>query len=110
MGKQPKTALILKVIRLHPRSRYQARSLITRSQFTSKFRARLLVRPTRCPPRRNKVTDEAKESAIDQWRRERETTSNPTHWKKPRKNRDRPTVGETVNEIKRRQEQEKKQP
>ena len=56
------------------------------------------------------MTDEPKESPLDAWRRIRETTSIPAHWKQPRKNRDRPSVGETVNEIKRRQEQEKKQP
>jgi len=51
------------------------------------------------------MAEEPKESPLDAWRRIRETTSIPAHWKKPRKDPRRPTVGETVNEIKRHQEE-----
>jgi hypothetical protein len=55
----------------------------------------------------NPKTDQPKsESPLDQWRRIREETTNPPHWKKPRKDPRRPTVAETVAEIRKHQQTE----
>ena len=52
------------------------------------------------------MADQQEESATEAWRRIRETTKNPKHWPKPRKDPKRPTVAETVAQIKDRQEKE----
>ena len=45
-----------------------------------------------------KETDEV--NALDAWRRLKNESKNPAHWKKPQKDSTRPSIGETIAEIK----------
>jgi hypothetical protein len=45
------------------------------------------------------MPNKPKESALDAWRRFKDVSQNPKHWPKPRKDPHRPSVAETVAEI-----------